>query len=722
MLVSPPTVPEAETLRFAVDTGGTFTDLVVEGEALGVRFYKRPTTPDDPVLGLVDVIGAAADDLGLSPAELLGRGDLFIFGTTRATNAVVTGTTARTALLATEGHPDILLFREGGERTALFDYRQEYPDPYIPRALTFQVPERCLASGDIHRPLDEPATVAIIEQLGALGIEAVAVSLLWSIVNPAHELRVGELLDEHLPGVPYTLSHRLNPSLREYRRTSSTAIDASLKPLMSRFFSRLAERLAAEGFSGRLLIMTSSGGVLDAASVAQTPIHSIGSGPAAAPVAGRFFAKLDGKTDTAIVTDAGGTTYDVSLIRRGQIPRTRESKVGDSAYGHVTGFPSVDVRSIGAGGGSIAWVDEGGLLHVGPQSAGAVPGPAAYGRGGTEPTVTDACVVLGYIDPEYFLGGKMRLEAERAAESIERVIARPLGLPLHEAAAAVLDVAVERMVRAIEEITLNQGIDPRDAVMIGGGGGAGLYAVGIARRLRSPLVVVPQVAAALSATGALLSDLQTDFAVTDVMSTASFDHERANRALRRLGDQCRNFIATSGHGAIGSSVRFFVEARYPHQVWEVEVALREDEFASDEQVEGFREDFHVVHEELFGISDPDSPVEIVTWRAHVSCSLRPVEVGSADVERSDGSKTRAAYFDGRIKPETQVRELNSIEPGERLEGPLIVESATTTIVVSPGAEVRRLPSGSLQLHPWLAGDAVDEGSGEERRVSGAPIG
>ncbi len=293
----------------------------------------------------------------------------------------------------------------------------------------------------------------------AKGVEAVAVCLLWSIINPAHEERVGALLEEHLPGVPYTLSHRLNPTVREYRRASSAAIDASLKPLMSAYFRKLDEDLRKEGFDGRLLVLTGSGGVLDAADIWNTPIHVIGSGPAAAPVAGRHFAKLDAGTDYAVVTDAGGTTYDVSLIRRGAIPWTRETLVGPVGQRHITGFPSVDSRSIGAGGGSIGWVDRGGLLHVGPQSAGAEPGPACWGRGGTKPTVTDACLVLGYIDPDYFLGGAMRVDRAAAVDAIMRDVGTPLNMDVQTAASAIFQLACERMVTAIDEITLRQGIE-----------------------------------------------------------------------------------------------------------------------------------------------------------------------------------------------------------------------------------------------------------------------
>ena len=252
-----------------------------------------------------------------------------------------------------------------------------------------------------------------------------AVCLLWSIVNPVHELRVGELLEQHLPGVPYTLSHALNPSLREYRRASSAAIDASLKPLMTRYLAALEERLRDAGLEGRLLVVTASGGVLDADTMAAAPIHSINSGPAMAPVAGRYYAEREAGATTAVIADTGGTSYDVSLVRRGRIPWTRETWLGRQYESDITGFPSVDVKSIGAGGGSIAWVDDGGLLHVGPESAGADPGPACYARGGVHPTVTDAALVLGYIDPGYFLGGAIALDVQAARQRSSTTSAGP---------------------------------------------------------------------------------------------------------------------------------------------------------------------------------------------------------------------------------------------------------------------------------------------------------
>jgi N-methylhydantoinase A len=702
-------------LQFAVDTGGTFTDLVVDGDEFPPRFYKRSTTPSNPIEGLLNVFRAAAADHGLSLDGFLGRGESLVFGTTRATNAVVTGNTAKTALLCTQGHPDVLLFREGGGRTTLFDYTQEYPAPYVPRSLTFEIPERVLSDGTVRVPLDEQAVADVAQHLHQLAVEATAVCLLWSIVNPAHEVRVGELLAELTPEIPATLSHALNPSLREYRRASSAAIDASLKPLMSRFFGELETTLAQNGFHGRLLIMTSAGGVLDAHTVAEQPIHSIGSGPAAAPVAGRHYALVDCGSDTALVTDAGGTTYDVSLVRRGRIPWTRETLVGDPTYGYMTGFPSVDVRSIGAGGGSIAWVDEGGLLHVGPASAGAEPGPACYGRGGVCPTVTDACLLLGYIDPDYFLGGEMALSPELARAALERDVARPLDLELHEAASAVLGLATERMVTAIEGITLSQGIDPATAVMIGGGGGAGLYCVGIARRLGVPRVVLPDVAAALSATGALISDLQTTFATTNVMSTATFNHDQAAGILERLRSRADGFLDDVRARSQDSDLRFAVEARYPHQVWEIEVPLRHGRLDTRDQLDALREDFHQLHEELFAVRDSAAPVELVTWRAHVRCSLRQTPLAHAVPEPSHRAvaSSRRAYFPALGLTDVPVRAHDSLVVGERLSGPLIVESPVTTVVLDEQAAVELTPSGSLLINPIASQPATHDQTSDD---------
>lgn len=687
-------------MRFAVDTGGTFTDLIVEDDHGGLRMFKAATTPEDPVRGVLDALAAAAAALDLSLRDLLRRGEMFIYGTTHAINAVITGNTARTAFLTTQGHPDILVLREGG-RVEPFNFTIPYPEPYVPRSLTWEIPGRILADGSERVPLDDAAVVSVIGELRAARIEAVGVCLLWSVVNPAHELRVAALLEEHLPGVPYTLSHALNPSLREYRRASSTCIDASLKPMMAAYMARLGERLGDAGFAGRTLVVTSQAGVIDAAEAARTPIHLLNSGPSMAPVAGRHFSLVDAGADTAIIADTGGTTYDVSLVRRGRIPWTRETWIGHPFRGHMTGFPSVGVKSVGAGGGSIAWVDEGGMLHVGPRSAGAVPGPASYGAGGTSPTVTDAAIVLGYLDPDFFLGGRVRLDPGLAREVIEAQVARPLGLPLAEAAAAILSVTTENMVQAIMDITVNQGIDPRGAVLVGGGGAAGLNSVPIARRLGSPRLVIPELGAALSAAGALMSDLTSQFHATLFATSDRFEYDRVNAVLDSLEARCRQFMDGPGRGSLEQRVQLWAEARYPEQVWEIEVPLPCSRFRGPADVKALEEAFHLAHEEVFAIRDDGSSIEVVGWSATVACRIR-AEAGAAllAAEVTGASEgRRQAHFPGHGYVEATVRRFEALAAGERLTGPAIVESSFTTVVLNPGATAERCASGSLSIDP-----------------------
>jgi N-methylhydantoinase A len=682
-------------MRLATDTGGTFTDLVVEDDDGSISLYKAATTAADPVAGVLDALAIAASARGMSLAELLGRCDTFIHGTTHALNAIITGRVARTALLVTEGHRDILLFREGG-RTEPFNHKISYPAPYVPRALTFEVAERMRADGNVLTPLDEAAVVATLQKIAAAGVEAVAVALLWSTLHPAHENRIGALIEAHLPGIPYTLSHAVNPTLREFRRASSAAIDASLKPLMSRYLDGLTDRLAAAGFRGNVMVLTSAGGMMDAAEIAAAPIRVINSGPSMAPVAGLHYASRESGYATAIVADTGGTTYDISLVGNGRIPMTRDLWIGQPYRGHLAGFPSVDVKSVGAGGGSLARIDSAGLLHVGPQSAGARPGPACYGRGGTAPTVTDASVVLGHIDPDFFLGGAMMLDSAAAHSAIERVVAGPLGIGVEEAAWSIVDLATENMVQAIQELTVNQGIDPAEAILIGGGGAAGLNSVFIARRLGCRQLLIPETGAAMSAAGAMMSDIASEFSKTVHSSTAAFDRGRVNAALEALRLEAEAFAQRAGRpGTIG----FIAEARYEGQAWDIDVPLTGGRFDGEADVAAFRAAFDEVHEQIFTIRDAASAVELVGLRASVRCKAR---AGSHFALKKDPAairpdRRRGVYFDGHGMLDTPVLAWAGLAAAHDLSGPAIVESAFTTVVVDPAACFRRTHDGALLI-------------------------
>ncbi|WP_246727668.1 hydantoinase/oxoprolinase family protein [Chelativorans sp. Marseille-P2723] len=693
-------------LRFAVDTGGTFTDLIVSGDGDYLSMHKAATTPDDPVRGVINVMKAAADQAGASLSEYLARGEILVHGTTHAINAIITGRTARTAFLTTRGHPDTLVFREGGRQDA-FNFTVPYPQPYVSKALTFEIDERIMSTGQCAHPLDEGQAIEVLRRLPSMGVEAIAVCLLWSIVNPEHELILERLIKDHLPGVPYTLSHRINPSIREYRRAMSTCIDASLKPIMGAYMSGLDERLRDVGFAGRLLVVTSQGGVIDAADVAQTPVHLINSGPSMAPVGARAYCDSS-MANTLIVGDTGGTTFDVSLIRNGRIPRTRETWLGKPFSSHLTGMPSVDIKSIGAGGGSIAWVDEGGLLHVGPNSAGAVPGPAAYGRGGDKPTVTDAAVVQGFIDPDNFLGGQMKLDVEEAKAAIRDHVGRPLGLRVEEAASAIMDLATEQMVQAILDITVSQGIDPGDAAFVGGGGAAGLNAVAVGKRLGCRWVFIPETGAALSAAGALVSDLVAHYHATCHTITTHFDFEGVNATLEKLAKHCESFRRSAGADANSSYIDWATESRYPDQAWEIEVPLRTSRFADIDDVKGLEADFHAMHQEIFAVNDPGQPVETIGWNAAVHCRLGSQLPGRIKLpERAPQRSSRWTYFRAPGWVEASVHSLETIGLSDLVVGPAIIQSDLTSIVIDPGATAFRDAMGTVIVDLKRSGGTRD---------------
>lgn len=688
-------------MRFATDTGGTFTDLVVEDDGGRITMYKSPTVPSDPVQGVIGALRLAAEERALTLEALLGRSSMFIHGTTHAINAIITGRTARTGLIVTDGHRDMLVFREGG-RAEPFNHAIPYPQPFIPRSLTVEVPGRILYNGDIHEELDDAAVISAIKQLRDEQVEAVAVCLLWSTINPAHEKRVGVLLREHLPDVPFTLSHEVNPTLREFRRASSAAIDASLKPLMGRYLGGLTERLAEAGFHGEVMVLTSSGGMMASADVAEAPVKVINSGPSMAPISGQFYAALEGEPDNVIVADTGGTTYDISLVRRGVVPMTRELWIGQPLRGHLVGYPSVEVKSVGAGGGSIARVDAGGVLAVGPQSAGATPGPVCYGRGGTSPTVTDASVALGYLDPDFFLGGTIKLDRDGALAALRTHIAAPLGISVEEAAWRVIELATENMVQAIADITVAQGIDPAGAVLIGGGGAAGLNSTFIARRLGCKALIVPETGAALSAAGAMMSDLAAEYATSLFTTVAAFDTGRVQRAIDELADKARRFETKAKASEAGDAVVSYVaETRYAGQVWDIDVPFDPEQVFAPDGVAAFRDSFDALHQQIFAVRDDKSDVELIGLRAAVRCPVRThaafrLEVG-ADLPDTAGK--RPVHFHGAGWVDTPILRLERIESGQVQQGPAIIESAFTTIVVDPDARFSRSDAGSIVIHP-----------------------
>ena len=667
----------------------------------GIRAIgKALTTPQRIFDGMRGAIEVAAEECGLSGDELLRSTDMLIYGTTRATNAVVTGNTAKTAFLCTRGFRDTLVLKEGGKYDP-HDYSYDYPAPYIPRRHTFEIDERIDAQGEVVRPLDEAQARSVLATLKERGFEAVSVCLLWSIANGTHEKTLAALLDEELPGVPYTLSHELIPIVREYRRASTTAVDASLKPLMQEHLRQMESDLRAAGFSGELLISTSGGGCQHVGEVATRPVTMLKSGPAMAPVAGQAYTTIEGLGRDAIVCDTGGTTFDVGLVRDGNLVFSRDSWIGRRWIGHMVAMSTVDVRSIGAGGGSIAWVDAGGLLRVGPQSAGAMPGPACYGRGGDVPTVTDACVVLGYIDPDYFNGGRMTLD-RAAAERVIGTLAKEIGRTPVDTAFAIVTIANELMIKAIHEITVSEGLNPRESVIVAGGGAAGLNIAPIARELGCSTIIVPKTASAMSACGMQFSDIVFEQTRSRVTLSGSFDIDGVNAALNEIDAELERFRKNL-HGAARATARkeFFAEARYKSQVWELDTPLP---VTALPLAEGRRQARRGVprraRPRLRGARRGERGRVRQLARHDLDParrarrSTRPASAGAASPSRR---RRVPAYFGNGKERRTPVFRGLDLKPGDTIAGPAIIEEPTTTIVVYPATSAQVSPSGHYIL-------------------------
>jgi N-methylhydantoinase A len=682
----------------SVDTGGTFTDVIVSDADGTMTIGKALTTRDRIFLGMREAIQSAADSLKIESTDLLAETKLLIYGTTRATNAIVTKTVAKTAFVTTSGFADILLLKEGGKFNP-HDFSQDYPDPYIPRRYTFEVEERTSSEGEISVPFNEIQARKIVKQLKDAAFEAVAVCFIWSIANPEHELRFSRLLQEIIPDVPFTLSHQLIPVVREYRRASATAIDASLKPLMQRHLRGLENDIREAGFSGELLVSTTAGGCNGIEALVEKPIYTVGSGPAMAPIAGLTFSTLEGLGDNVVVCDTGGTTFDVGLVRDGHLTYTRDTWLGPKYTGDLLGISAVDMRSIGAGGGSIAWIDEGGLMRVGPQSAGADPGPACYGRGGSLPTVSDAAVVLGYFDPDYFLGGRMKLDVDAARRAVADIAAR-IGVSTEETAFRILSLAGDFMMRAISDITVNEGVNPRDSTILAGGGAAGLNIMMIAKELGCTKVLLPKVASALSAAGMQHANIVAEEAASLVTLTSRFDYEKVNAVLDGLTSRLQSFRRSLGGRGDNYVIEYFAEARYLAQVWELDTQIAQGKFKGDEDVAALVEAFHQVHERVFAVRDEGSPVEIVNWKARLTAKIDRSTPSSSEAHTNAVAKSssqRACFFGTSTPVTTAIFKPEDIRPGSVVHGPAIIEEPTTTLVIYPGMSARVSGAGNYLL-------------------------
>ncbi|MDE0391574.1 MAG: hydantoinase/oxoprolinase family protein [Rhodospirillales bacterium] len=678
-----------------IDIGGTFTDCVITEDRGEMRIFKSPTTPGQFARGVMDVLGLAAAHYGQEPRAFLANVDSIVHGTTVSTNALVEGRTARVGLICNEGHPDVLTLREAQPKRT-FDWRLDYPDPFVPRHLTVEVAGRIDADGQEYAPLSEADVRAAIAHFRTMEVEAVAVCLLWSIVNSAHEDRIGEIFRQEWPEMPVTLSHRLNPIPREYRRTISAAIDASLHPIVGAYVGELRDSLAEAGFRKELLLANCIGGMMPPDEMLRKPIYSVMSGPTLAPIAASHLTE----EEDVIVIDMGGTTFDVSAIRAGRLVVSPEAMFGNDRLG----IPKVDVRSIGAGGGSIAWVDVGGLLHVGPQSAGAVPGPACYGKGGTEPTVTDANVILGIIDPDYYLGGRIRLD-RAAAERAVGTVADALGIDLVEAAYTIHTTSNHHMIAAIEDITVNEGINPRESYLVAGGGATACHVGEMVRELGITNFMIPKLTAGLSALGGLISEIKWEETATLHTDAARFAGGAVNGLLERLRESGNAFLARAGVPAERRRFEYAFMGRYQYQSWEIEVPFTVgDAGLGESNLETLVEGFHRTHERVYTIRIDEDLVEFTTWKVRaVGERWEGDAVVRGTVPAQDGPLPQKAPRQIYVRElggltEVPVYDGGSLGSAAVIEGPAVIEEETTTVLLLPGMTATTDARGNYRVN------------------------
>lgn len=688
--------------RLSVDVGGTFTDLTIFLEKTGeIKSYKTNTTPHDLTEGVINAVKLAAKDLGLSVDELLEKTSLFTHGTTISTNALIEGKVGKVGMLTTKGFREVLLAREGGKERPFF-WKLDYPPSFVPRYLILPITERINSEGEIEVPLDENEVRQAVRKLRGWKVDAIAVCFLWSIANPLHEERAGEIVKEEWPEVPCDLSHKVNPIIREYRRFIATVINSSLHKIVDKYMSKLTTLLKERGFAGNFLIIISSGGVADPTEILNKPILTVGSGPSMLPVAALQIGMLERNTNNIIGVDMGGTSFDVAIVRRGEIVLTQEAKVRPMEEGgDKLGIAKVDVESIGAGGGSIAWIDTAGYLHVGPQSAGAYPGPVCYGLGGMEPTVTDANLILGYLNPEYFLGGRMKLHTSKAERVIKEKIADKLGVDVVEAASRIYTTVNYDMIIAVRDFAVRRGIDPRETLLIGGGGAFGIHAATIAKEIGAAEVLIPKMAGVLCSYGGLISDVKQDFTASCYMRSDAFDFERVNKVLEKLERQAEEFLERAKVPTQNRELTYFVEARYPYQAHEISVQLKTNRINED-YLPQLINDFHNTHFRYYAVKDPVSPIECISWRVSaIGRTTKPCvkELPYAGEDCSSALKgTRKAYFqEKREFVETSIYDANKLGYGNKIEGPAIVEEPITTIVVPPGSTVTITKYGNYSL-------------------------
>jgi N-methylhydantoinase A len=665
-------------MRIGVEIGGTFTDLITVTASNTVLRAKVPSTPEDLSVGVLEALTTAV-------GRDLGGIDEVVHGSTVATNAILERKGARLGLLTTKGFRDVLLIQRQ-EREDIYDLFYRKPEALVSRDCSREVTERLTADGQVAEPLDEEELVRVVgDLLDEQSLDLLVISFVFGYLNPVHERRARAILQDAFPALPVVLASEIAPIFREYERTSTTAIAAYVGPVVERYLTSVEDRLRTEGFGGQLVIMQSNGGLLPAPAAAEQPAQMLNSGPAAGVIGAVAAAEELGVTDV-ITLDTGGTSTDVCLISGGA-PHVTAARQVDGLPLHVE---SMDVVSVGAGGGSIAWRDAGGLLRVGPRSAGASPGPACYGRGGTEPTVTDALVVLGWLRPEQFLGGDMVLDVSAARTAIEQLGAT-VGMSLEETADGIMRLAVANMTEAMRLVSISRGHDPRDYALLAYGGAGGLHAAFVAEELNISQIIVPPNAGVFSAYGLLVADFRRDYQETRFSELSATSEADVRAVFDSLAERAAQDFTAHGIAFDAVSHQLSLDLRYRGQGYELTVEVTEDDLGEVE----LRERFADTHRARYGNAGVGGEIEIVTYRLSAVAPRARQRVAQANGASRSADAGRI-YLAGAWRACTFVRG-EQLTAGEELIGPSVVEEQTSTTIIPPGWRGTVHGSGSLVM-------------------------
>jgi len=683
--------------RLGIDAGGTFTDFVIADKATGVaKLFKALSTPSNPTKAIENGLKLIADDLGRTPESIVSDCDLCINGTTVGLNALITHRGGKTGLICTAGHEDSIEIRNGHKEDG-YRYDPEYPAAVmlVPRYRRKGVRERVLSTGEVRTPLHEEDVRAACEAFIAEGVETVAISFVWSVLNPAHEKRAAEIVREMMPDAILTVGCELYLQIREYTRTSTAVVNAYLAPVMRQYVRAVDGYFQSLGAKQPVRYFQSNGGLAVGQAMTDRSVYAINSGPASAPQAGQYVCAPFEQTNV-ITIDMGGTSFDITLTKGGV---TNLNKNIDFLRYRI-GVPMIQVETLGAGGGSIGWIDSLGILQVGPQSAGSQPGPACYGQGGEEPTTSDANLILGYLNPDGLLGGKLPLSLEKARAALMR-IAEPLGLTVEQAAYGMFTIVNSNMVNGIRRVSVERGFDPRDFVLVGAGGATAAHICALAAEIGVNTIILPKLASGLCAFGQIISDVKYNYMAT---APARLDNAEAYSRLDRLFEEIEakgvKHLRDDGFAKNNIVVRRSLDMRYVGQVHECTVDI--DTFKINEKtIDRVKEAFHRRHEELYTYSERHSTVEVVNIESTLYGLIDKPKTPALKRGRAapDAIKShRKAIFSASGKGvRTPVYDGEALGAGAAVDGPAIIEEITTTIVVEPGWTARLDGSGSYMI-------------------------